>query len=122
MSLVDDLEDRVLVEGGLGEDHLVRSNALEDRGELGPSAEPRSAGHAVVGDGADELVRDPAAPRRASPQAREAFPLPDEDDAPADAAARMTSSETDSYAARRRPIVIAAKITEVGMRPEVVKS
>ena len=37
-------------------------------------------------------------------------------------AARMTSSEADSYAARRRPIVTAETTTDVGMRPEVEKS
>jgi hypothetical protein len=34
----------------------------------------------------------------------------------------MTSSDADSYAARNRPIVTAETTTEVGMRPEVVKS
>ena len=34
----------------------------------------------------------------------------------------MTSSETDSYAARSRPIVRAERATEVGMSPDVVKS
>ncbi len=32
-------------------------------------------------------------------------------------AARMTSSDADSYAARRRPIVTAEATTDVGMRP-----
>jgi hypothetical protein len=37
-------------------------------------------------------------------------------------AARSTSSETDSYAARKTPIVMADVTTAVGMSPEVVKS
>jgi hypothetical protein len=36
--------------------------------------------------------------------------------------ARMTSSDADSYAARRRPIVIAETTTDVGISPDVVKS
>ena len=95
--LLDDLEHRVLVEGGLGEDHLVRTTSLEDRGELGESAEPGETGARCLGDGADELVRDPARAAASERCSRARLsPSPTRTTLRRIPATRITSSETDA--------------------------
>ena len=122
--LLDDLEDGALVEVGLREDDLVGTRLVEDERELGPRAqepEPRD--------------RPPARRRRRTRSVSPLRALVSEllsrvrlSPAPTSTtrrlipAARMTSRDADSYAARRSPMVTAEATTDVGMSPEVVKS
>ena len=120
VGLLDDLEHRALVERGLGEDHLVRPDALEDRGELGARAEPQGARDRCRRATAptNSYAIPPRADGERRPEAREALSLPDEDDAPTDAG-RAHDLERDrlvrgaEQADRRSPTMT----TEVGMRP-----
>ena len=69
-------------------------------------------------DDADELVLDPSTQGRELPvEAGEAGSLADEHHAAADAATFIASSETEPYAARRRPIASAHATAAVGIRP-----
>ena len=79
--LLDDLEHGALVEVGLGEDHLVRPNLVEDDRELRVPTQQPEAGDGVGRHDAHELVRQPAPGRfEGGSQAYEALSRADEDD------------------------------------------
>ena len=99
---------------------LISSSTL---GELRAMPEEPEARNRLGCDDSDELVGQAASgrlERRAEPD--EALAVADEHTRRLIPAARMSSSETDSYDARRSPIVSADTTTDVGIRPEVVKS
>ncbi len=123
MGELDDLEDGLLVEVRLGEHELVRP--------LCPRAAPRAA--RATRRTPPTRARRPGCrrPRRRSPRATHGAAArdrracrPRRRAAAGDArpARPISSSETESYAARRSPIASALVATAVGISPVVVKS
>ena len=87
--LLDDVEHRALVVGGLGEQQLVRSRRLEHDRERSSSEEPsrgRSATPPCETTPTNSYVDATTNGRQLPVEAGEARPLSDEDDAAADAA------------------------------------
>ena len=65
MCPLDDVENGALVEVGLGQDHLVRADGVDDLRQVDErSPEQRKPELAGRGDDADDLVGDAAARRR----------------------------------------------------------